>query len=95
MIGRGARGNPWIFEQLIHYDRTGEKLERPDTEEIKRTILRHMELQLKYKGEYTAVREMRKHIAWYTAGLPRSAALRRRVNEIETMEALENLVGEL
>ncbi|MBE5871274.1 MAG: tRNA dihydrouridine synthase DusB [Lachnospiraceae bacterium] len=95
MIGRGARGNPWIFKQLIHYDLTGEKPARPDTEEIKRTILRHMELQLKYKGEYTAVREMRKHIAWYTAGLPRSAALRRRVNEIETMEALESLVSEI
>lgn len=95
MIGRGARGNPWIFEQLSHYERTGERMEKPDKEEIKKTILRHAKLQSEYKGEYTAVREMRKHVAWYTGGLPHSAALRRRVNEVETMEALMELICEL
>lgn len=95
MIGRGARGNPWIFEELNHYMQTGEKLPRPDIGEIKKTILHHAELQLKYKGEYTAVREMRKHVAWYTGGLPHSASLRRRVNEIETIEALEEMIQSL
>ena len=92
MIGRGARGNPWIFEQLNHYMQTGEKMTKVSKEEIKETMLRHLELQLTYKGEYTAIREMRKHIAWYTGGLPHSAALRRRVNEIENLEELRELI---
>ena len=95
MIGRGARGNPWIFEELNHYFKTGEILPRPDKEQIKQTILRHGELQMQYKGEYTAVREMRKHVAWYTGGLPHSAALRRKINEVESMEALRELIEEL
>ena len=95
MIGRGARGNPWIFEELNHYFKTGEILPRPDKEQIKQTILRHGELQRQYKGEYTAVREMRKHVAWYTGGLPHSAALRRKINEVESMEALRELIEEL
>lgn len=95
MIGRGARGNPWIFVELNHYFKTGEILPRPDKEQIKQTILRHGELQMQYKGEYTAVREMRKHVAWYTGGLPHSAALRRKINEVESMEALRELIEEL
>jgi tRNA-dihydrouridine synthase len=95
MIGRGARGNPWIFEELTHFIKTGQRCSRPDKEEIKKTILQHAELQRKYKGEYTAIREMRKHVAWYTGGLPNSAALRRRVNEIETMEEMEKLISAL
>ena len=55
-------------------------------------ILRHMELALATKGEYTAVREMRKHIAWYTAGYQDSAMLRRRVNEIEDYRELQEEV---
>ena len=68
--------------------------ERPGRREIKEMILRHCELQLRYKGEYTGIREMRKHVAWYTAGLPHSARLRGRVNEIETMEELKELLEE-
>ena len=92
MIGRASRGNPWIFRQLVEYDKTGALLEKPDVDELKSMILRHTRLQLQYKGEYTGIREMRKHVAWYTAGYPHSAAIRRRVNEIETIGQLEEML---
>ena len=92
MIGRASRGNPWIFRQFVEYDKTGVLLEKPDVAELKSMILRHARLQLQYKGEYTGIREMRKHVAWYTAGYPHSAAIRRRVNEIETIGQLEEML---
>ena len=92
MVARGARGNPWIFRQLVEYDKTGNIPERPDVAELKAMILRHARLQLQYKGEYTGIREMRKHVVWYTAGYPHSAAIRRRVNEIETIGQLEEML---
>ena len=92
MIGRASRGNPWIFRQLLEYDKPGVLLEKPDVAELKSMILRHARLQLQYKGEYTGIREMRKHVAWYTAGYPHSAAIRRRVNEIETIGQLEEML---
>ena len=94
MVGRGARGNPWIFRELNAYLETGEKIERPTGKEIKSMIERHAKLQLEYKGEYTAVREMRKHISWYTGGLPHSAALRAAVNNAENFVALQELLDE-
>jgi len=92
MIGRASRGNPWIFKQINHYLETGEVTDKVSKEELHATMMKHADLQLKYKGEYTGVREMRKHVAWYTGGLPHSAALRRKVNEIETMDALKELI---
>lgn len=92
MIGRAAQGNPWLFGQITHYLDTGELLPKPELSEVKEMILRHARLQLKYKGEYTGIREMRKHVAWYTAGYPHSARLRASVNEIETMEQLLHLI---
>lgn len=89
MVGRACRGNPWIFREITHYLNTGEKLEKPTKDEVRETILRHARLQLEYKGEYTAIREMRKHVAWYTTGYPHSARLRQMVNEMETIEQLE------
>lgn len=92
MVGRASRGNPWIFREINSYLETGIIPARPTGEEVCDMILRHAKLQLAFKGEYTAVREMRKHVAWYTTGYPHSARLRRLVNEIETMEALEDCV---
>ena len=57
-------------------------------EQIKETVIRHANLQLQYKGEYTAVREMRKHLAWYTVGYPNSAKFRQMINSMETMDEL-------
>ena len=93
MIGRGARGNPWIFKRTAHYLETGELLAEPTGAEIGEMILRHARMQVKMKGEYVGMKEMRKHVAWYTAGLPHSASMRRASNELETLEQLENLLN--
>ena len=92
MIGRAARGNPWIFGRINRFLETGVKEEEPGVQEVKEMILKHARLQSEYKGEYTGMREMRKHVAWYTAGMPHSASVRRQVNEVETYEQLEKLV---
>lgn len=88
MIGRAAQGNPWIFREVVHFLETGEKLARPSVTERKELILRHAALQLQIKGEYTAVREMRKHLSWYTTGMPHSARFRQTINSMESMEEL-------
>ena len=95
MAARGAKGNPWIFRELIHYLETGENLPRPTLQEKREMILRHARLQVEFKGEYIGMREMRKHVAWYTAGYPHSAKLRADVNEVQTMEELERLLERL
>ncbi len=88
MIGRAAQGNPWIFREVKAYLETGVMPPGPDLREVRELVRRHAALQLQYKGEYTAVREMRKHLAWYTAGYPHSARFRRTINTMETMEEL-------
>ena len=95
MVGRAARGNPWIFRQIAAYLQNGTVLARPEKDEIRETILRHAGMQLEYKGEYTGIREMRKHVSWYTAGMPASARLRRSVNMVESFAQLEELVREM
>lgn len=95
MIGRASRGNPWIFKEITQYLDTGILPERPSMEEVRNTILRHAALQLEFKGEYTGIREMRKHVAWYTAGYPHSAKLRRMVNEMETFAELEESICDI
>ena len=92
MVGRAARGNPWIFKEINEYLKTGIVPEKPSAEEVKNIILKHASMLIEYKGEYTAVREMRKHIAWYTQGLPHSAELRRRCNEIVSWESLKEVI---
>ena len=94
MVARGAKGNPWIFRDIHTYFETGELPPPPTRDEICEMILRHGRLQLEYKGEYTGLREMRKHVAWYTAGTPHSSALRARCNELCTYEDLEHLMEE-
>lgn len=92
MVARGAQGNPWIFREISHYLETGELLPRPGAEEICSTILRHAAMQAKLRGELAGIREMRKHVAWYTSGLPHSAALRNQVNLVEDLAGLEELI---
>lgn len=95
MIGRAVRGNPWIFREMNHYFQTGELLPRPSSEEIREMILCHARAQIALKGEFTGIREMRKHVAWYTAGMRHSAGLRRASNTIESYEALQELLMKL
>lgn len=94
MAARGARGNPWLFHRINHYLDAGELLPEPDAREICRMLLRHARLQIELKGELLGMKEMRKHVAWYTAGLPHSAAIRREANLIESYEELEELLTE-
>ena len=94
MIGRAALGNPWIFEKIIYYLKTGEKLpDRPSNEKLD-LIKKHLELEVEEKGEYTAVREFRKHIAYYTKNLPNSSAFRSSVNVIERKEEFIHKIDE-
>ena len=93
MVGRAARGNPWLFAQINHYLATGEELTPPSKEQVKEMILRHAKEQVAYKGEFAGIREMRKHVAWYTAGFPHSAKLRKHVNEVESYEDLVQLLA--
>ena len=95
MIGRGAQGNPWIFKQILHYEQTGELLEKPSPQEVTEMILRHAKMQMEVKGEYIGMREIRKHAAWYTAGYKNSAKLRGKINETETYEELKELLSHL
>ena len=95
MIGRGVRGNPWIFRELNHYFLTGEKLSPPSIQEVREMILRHARMQIEKKGESTGIREMRKHVAWYTAGMRHSAGLRRESNLIADYQELEALLSRL
>ena len=92
MIARGAQGNPWIFSEMIEHERTGKIPSRPTNEEIRKMMLRHAKLQLQYKGEYLGIREMRKHVAWYTKGMPGSAKLREEINRVESYAELEDLL---
>lgn len=92
MIGRAAQGNPWLFREIRHYLETGEELPRPSMDEVKEMILRHARLQVEYKGSDVGMREMRKHVAWYTAGFPHSAKLRSEVNAVGTLEELGELL---
>ncbi len=92
MIGRGAQGNPWIFSELVEYEKTGVMPQRPSNEELKEMMLRHARLQIQYKGEYLGIREMRKHVSWYTTGLKNSAKLRGEINAVESYAELEELL---
>lgn len=94
MVGRSARGNPWIFREIKAYLADGILPERPSAEEVRETVLRHAALLLEHKGEYTGIREMRKHVSWYTAGYPHSAKMRGRMNEMESMEDLKEAIAE-
>lgn len=94
-IARGAKGNPWLIRRTVHFLDTGELLPEPDLEEKKRMILRHAELMVRYKGEHMAMPEMRKHLAWYTAGMPGSARLRAEMFSVCSMEELKTFVERL
>ena len=95
MIGRAAQGNPWIFKEVVTYLETGVIPPKPTPEQVKDTVIRHAKLQLEYKGEYTGVREMRKHLSWYTAGYPNSARFRQMINSMESMDQLIASVEEI
>lgn len=93
MIGRGSFGNPWIFKKIAHFLETGEKLPEPSKEEKLEIMKKHIALAVKEKGEI-AIKELRKHIAWYTKNLKNSSEFRNRINQIETEADLINQIEE-
>lgn len=93
MIARGAKGNPWIFSQIKDYFNTGLIKPNPSIEEVVDMILRHARLAIKYKGEYTAMTQMRKHIAWYISGYPHASKLKTQSSHIKTYEELEEILN--
>ena len=94
MIGRASLGNPWIFRKIAYYLENGEKMPEISTEEKYKVILEHFNLLLEEKGEYTATREIRKHIAWYVKGMPNATVIRDKINSVETESDFKNILKE-
>lgn len=91
MIGRGIFGNPWIFREIEYFLKTGKELEKPTNEEKLDIMKRHIELAVEEKGD-VAIRELRKHIAWYTKNMKNSSEFRNKINTIETkQDMLKNI----
>lgn len=93
LIGRGAQGNPWVFQEVNHYLRTGEILPKPTAVERLHMLRRHFELLCHYKGVSLGVREIRTHAGWYIKGLPEAAKWRNRINTLHTMEAFKDALA--
>ncbi len=94
MIGRPARGNPWIFRQINHYLETGKLLSPPTVAEVREVMLLHLQELYDFYGEYTGVRTARKHIAWYSKGFFSSNAFRREIMQVESSTEQIRMVGE-
>ncbi len=101
MIGRAARGNPWIFSNILAQDKSecdiniSQKETKPSWDEVKKMMLLHGQMLVEHKGEYIGVREMRKHAGWYTAGFPHSSKFRGLINQVESLDALEELINNI
>ena len=95
MIGRAAQGDPWIFERCVHYIETGEILPPPTYEERIAAALKHVEESIEEKGEFTGIAETRKHLCWYTKGIPGASEARVRINRAESLEEIKEIFAPL
>ena len=95
MVGRAAQGNPWVFREILSYAETGALPRAPKMAEIRKTAERHGKMLVMLKGEEVAMREMRKHLAWYTKGIRGSARLRGKMNELTRMDQLFEILDAL
>jgi tRNA-dihydrouridine synthase B len=93
MIGRGIQGNPWIFREAKAYIATGATPAPPTPEERKTVMLRHLRDVVAMLGESVGVREMRKHLCWYTKGLPGGAEFREQVNHLARVDEVAQAVS--
>jgi tRNA-dihydrouridine synthase B len=94
MIGRAAQGRPWIFREIDHYLKTGEKLPEPSIKEVRKILIEHLHNLYVFYGEYAGVRIARKHISWYSKGQRNGGAFRQAVNQATTIEEQLKLTGE-
>lgn len=92
MVARGAQGNPWIFRELMAAWRGEPEPEKPSASEVRDMMYQHLDQLVELKGEYAAVREMRKHIAWYTKGRKNGASIRKAVNQIESARQMKEAI---
>lgn len=92
MIGRAAQGRPWIFREIDHFLKTGEKLPEPTPLEIKKILLGHLENLYKFYGEYTGSMVARKHVSWYSKGQPHAARFRDEFNRLEKPEEQQRAI---
>lgn len=92
MVARGSRGNPWIFREINSYLETGVIPERPSQDEIKDMIRRHLKMMIDFAGEWSAVRQMRKHVGFYCYGFPNATHLRREINKAESEQDFEEIL---
>lgn len=91
MIGRGALGRPWVFQQINAYLADGRLLPEPPVAERMRVMCRHIQMICDYKGERVGIREARKHAAWYTKGIRGAAEYRRQLGQLESTAQLEEI----
>ncbi len=94
-LGRAIKGNPWFVRECIEYIENGNVIDRPTKDEIKRMMRRHIDDAIRFKGEYTAITELRHHIAWYTHGMENSTKFRLKLNSVTKKDELLHLVDEL
>lgn len=94
-LGRAIKGNPWFVRECIEYIENDNVIDRPTIDEIKSMMRRHIDDAIRFKGEYTAITELRHHIAWYTHGMAGSTKFRLRLNSITTKEDLIDLINDL
>ncbi len=94
-LGRAIKGNPWIVKECIEYIENGKRIDRPTKEEIKKMMYRHVEDAINFKGEFTAISELRHHIAWYTHGMENSTKFRLALNSANTKEEINELINML
>ena len=95
MIARGSNGNPWIFDEVISYLKDGVIKDKPSRQEIKDTILRHLNMLTEYSGEKKGILEMRKHISWYIKGMPNASEYRKELFQIEDLDKLVRKINEM
>jgi nifR3 family TIM-barrel protein len=94
MIGRGAQGNPWIFKRILHFLKTGEISADPSFSEKIETVIRHMNMLVRLKGEHTGICEMRKHVAWYIKGMKNSTYVKEKVFRLTSRDEIISLLRE-
>ena len=94
MIGRGAKGNPWIFKRIAEYLSNGEIISLPEPQQKITTAINHLRKLVEYKGEYVGVREMRKHAAWYLKGLKNCTVIKEKINHAESLDEMVAILQE-
>lgn len=92
MIGRGAKGNPWLIKKVNHYFKTGEKLKAPSLKQRLEVLEKQFRYMNEFKGERQSVLEIRKHASWYLKGIKNAAIMRNKVNQIQTKEAFYEII---